>query len=289
MLKSILNLLLMSYDNLCKLLSEKYPDNFASWVLGTPQTNAEVLKTELSIEPIRADYVTFLQLEGRILHLEFQTRIQSIPPLSLRMLDYWVRLYRLYRLPVSQVVILLLPPSPETVIETAFSVENTRHEYRVIRLWEENSELFLSDRALLPLAPLTATTHPQTLLQKIAERVDELEVEQREEILTYTKIVAGLKYNQDLIQRLFREGMMRESVIFQDILREGREEGREEGLRRERSLVIRQLTRKLGELPLGMLEQIEVLSIEQIENLGEALLDFEEISDLEDWLNRYKT
>jgi predicted transposase YdaD len=39
----------------------------ASWVLGTTQTSVKVLKTELSIEPIRADYVTFLQLEGRIL------------------------------------------------------------------------------------------------------------------------------------------------------------------------------------------------------------------------------
>jgi predicted transposase YdaD len=45
----------MSFDNLCKLLSEKYPEHFASWVLGTPQSNVKVLKTELSIEPIRAD------------------------------------------------------------------------------------------------------------------------------------------------------------------------------------------------------------------------------------------
>ncbi len=85
----------MSFDNLCKLLSEKYPDRFASWVLGTPQRSVEILKTELSIEPIRADYVTFLQLQGQILHLEFQTKLESNPPIPLRMLDYWVRLHRL--------------------------------------------------------------------------------------------------------------------------------------------------------------------------------------------------
>ncbi len=61
----------MSFDNVCKLLSEKYPDRFASWVLDTPQVSVEVLKTELSIEPIRADSVTLLRLEGQILHLEF--------------------------------------------------------------------------------------------------------------------------------------------------------------------------------------------------------------------------
>jgi predicted transposase YdaD len=79
--------------------------------------------------------------------------------------------------------------------------------------------------------------------------------------------------------------MMRESVIYQDILREGREEG----LRRERTLVLRQLTRKLGELPQEMSDRINNLSIEQIENLGEALLDFQEMSDLEAWLNEVRS
>ncbi|MBX9256954.1 Rpn family recombination-promoting nuclease/putative transposase [Desmonostoc muscorum CCALA 125] len=284
----------MSFDNLCKLLSEKYPEPFASWVLGTPQTDVKVLKTELSIEPIRADYVTFLQLQGRILHLEFQTKLESTPPLPLRMLDYWVRLYRLYRLPITQVVVLLLPPGPETVIETAFEVETTRHEYRVICMWEENPEPFLNDAALLPLAPLAATTQPQVLLQQVVTKVNQLEPRQRPEISAYTQILAGLKYNQDLIRQLFREGMMRESVIYQEILREGeqrgeqrgREQGREQGRKAEgQLLILRQLTRRVGELPQEVLERIETLSLEQLENLGEALLDFQAIADLEAWFN----
>jgi hypothetical protein len=32
------------------------------------------------------------------------------------------------------------------------------------------------------------------------------------------KILAGLKFKKDLIRQLFREGMMRESVIYQEIL-----------------------------------------------------------------------
>jgi predicted transposase YdaD len=74
---------------------------------------------------------------------------------------------------------------------------------------------------------------------------------------------------------------MRESVIYQDILAEGRQEGRQEG---ERSLVIRQLTRRVGELPQDVLERIENLSLEQLENLGEALLDFTSMNDLQAWL-----
>ncbi|GBE93556.1 DUF4351 domain-containing protein [Nostoc cycadae] len=270
----------MSFDNLCKLLSEKHPATFASWVLGTPQTAATVLKTELSIEPIRADYVTFLQLEERILHLEFQTKLESNPPLPLRMLDYWVRLYRLYRIPITQVVVLLLPPAPDTVIETVFHVESTRHEYRVISLWEENPQIFLDNPALLPLAPLTATSQPQALLQQVLERVNQLQPQQRPEISTYTQIFAGLKYKKDLIRQLFREDMMRESVIYQEILAEGEQLGK---LTEARSLIFRQLKRRVGQLTLSLIGKIEMLSVEELENLGEALLDFQGIADLEAW------
>jgi predicted transposase YdaD len=279
----------MSYDNVCKLLSEKYPESFASWALGIPQSNVKVLKTELSIEPIRADYVTFLKLTGRILHLEFQTQLQSNPPLPLRMLDYWVRLYRLYRLPITQVVVLLLPPPPDTIIETAFILENTRHEYYVKKMWEENPEPFLNEPALLPLAPLAATSQPRTLLQRVVERVNQVEREQQPEISAYTQILAGLKFKKDLIRKIFQEGMMRESVIYQEILSRGEEIGiklgEQIGEQRERALVVRLLTRRVGELPPQTRARIEALSLEELENLGEALLDFEALFDLEDWLS----
>jgi predicted transposase YdaD len=278
----------MSFDNVCKLLSEKYPESFASWVLNTPQSNVKVLKTELSIEPIRADYVTFLQLRGRILHLEFQTKLESQPPLPLRMLDYWVRLYRLYRLPITQVVVLLLPPSPDTIIETAFHLENTHHEYRVLKMWEENPESFLNEPALLPLAPLAATTQPRTLLQRVVERVNQLEKGQRAEISAYTQILAGLKFKKNLIQQLFQEGIMRESVIYQDILSRGEQIGAQIGEQRERALVLRLLTRQVGELPQQTTARIDALSLEELENLAVALLDFKTLVDLEVWLSALK-
>ncbi len=284
----------MSFDNLCKLLCDKHPDRFASWILGESCERVDVLKTELSIEPIRADAVTFLQVQERILHLEFQTKLDSQPPLPLRMLDYWVRLYRLYRLPITQVVVLLLPPPPGTVIESAFTVEQTHHQYQVICLWQEPSEVFLNDPALLPLAPLTAAPNVEELLQRVVQRVDELETAQRTEVSGYTQILAGLKFEKDVIRRLFREGVMQESVIYQDILnkglQKGRQEGRQEGLQEgrqegERLLVLRLLAHRLGAVSRQMQAQIETLSLEQLEALGEALLDFSDSTELEEWLN----
>jgi predicted transposase YdaD len=146
------------------------------------------------------------------------------------------QIYRLYRLPVTQVVVLLLPPTPETVIETSFNIENTRHEYRVMRMWEENPEIFLNDEALLPLAPLAATKQPPILLQQVVERVNQLAVEKRAEISAYTQILAGLKYKKELIRQLFREGIVRESVIYQEILSEGLQEGEQRGEQRGREM-----------------------------------------------------
>jgi heme oxygenase len=53
-----------------------------------------------------------------------------------------------------------------------------------------------------------------------------------------------------------------------------------------RSLLQRQLTRRFGGLQASVLEAIEVLTIENLDQLGEALFDFTNIQDLEAWLNQ---
>jgi predicted transposase YdaD len=55
----------------------------------------------------------------------------------------------------------------------------------------------------------------------------------------------------------------------------------------ERSLILRQLNRRIGEVPPALLEGIEKLSLEQLENLGEALLDFTTVADLQAWLETH--
>ena len=78
---------------------------------------------------------------------------------------------------------------------------------------------------------------------------------------------------------------LKETQVYREIKEEGREEGREEGIQRERMLVLRLLTRKVGELPEDVRQIVETLSLEELENLGEALLDFTSIADLQRWLD----
>ncbi|AUB40229.1 putative transposase YdaD [Nostoc flagelliforme CCNUN1] len=63
--------------------------------------------------------------------------------------------------------------------------------------------------------------------------------------------------------------------------------GREQAIQsREQRLVLRLLNRRIGEIDASLIERIKSLSLEQLENLGEALLDFSSVADLETWLNQ---
>jgi predicted transposase YdaD len=187
--------------------------------------------------------------------------------------------------PIVQVLILLRPPAEETEIESAFVMGTTRHEYRVVKLWEQDPVRFLNDPALLPLATLAAG-ESKGLLERTAIEVSKIEPEsQRKEISAYAQLMAGLRFNKKLIYQVFREGMMRESVIYQDILEEGEQKGRQEGRQEgELGLILRQLTRRFGTIAPEVEAQVRRLSLTQLDNLGEALLDFSMASDLDGWL-----
>ncbi|WP_309242527.1 DUF4351 domain-containing protein [Limnofasciculus baicalensis] len=274
----------MSYDNTCKYLAEKYPTAFANWLLGIQSSNIEILKTELTNEPIRADAITFLRTANQILHLEFQTLPYSDPPMPLRMLDYSVRLKRQYRCEVEQVVIFLQQTTSEVVFTQEYRDRNTSHHYRVIRLWEQNPALFLANPGLLPLATLTQTDSPETLLTQVAEQIATIsDREQQQTIASCTQIFAGLRFEKNLIRQLFREEIMQGSVIYQDILQQGVQRGQQQG---EAIVILRQLNRRLGTINPILQEQIRGLSTFLLEELAEALLDFFNVEDLVTWLRR---
>ena len=82
-----------------------------------------------------------------------------------------------------------------------------------------------------------------------------------------------------------KELIMRLAQFYQRDKEEARLEGEQKG---EERLVLRQLNRRFGEIKLSLIEQIQSLSIEQLENLADALLDFSQVADLETWLKQQK-
>ena len=67
----------------------------------------------------------------------------------------------------------------------------------------------------------------------------------------------------------------------------GRQEGELIGeARGEARMIMRLLNRRLGSVPTGVSAQIQQLTIPQLEELGEALLDLTSLADLEGWLSQ---
>ena len=289
----------MTFDNTCKYLSENNPTEFATWLLGETPPSIQVVKTELGIEPIRADFLAALSAEKRLLHLEFQVKDDEDIPLPLRMLDYWVRIHRIYRQPVTQFLIMLRYSKAAAEIPKEFKLEGTRHRYNIIRMWEQDPTPLLANPALLPLAVLCEAEDKMQLLDRVAGEVSKIpQNQQREVISNCTQILAGLRFKKDVIREIFTGGIMRESVIYQEILEEGIQQGRQEGIQQGRqegqlegkqqealAFIMRQLRRRVGIIETKVQEQIRGLSVSKLEDLGEDLLDFSTVEDVINWLD----
>ncbi|MFN6008810.1 MAG: DUF4351 domain-containing protein, partial [Microcystis sp.] len=87
-----------------------------------------------------------------------------------------------------------------------------------------------------------------------------------------------------------REFIMRLAPLYQQdreqAVQEGVQQGVQQGEQRgEAKLVLRQLQRRFGEIPQNLEETIRNLPVERLEDLGLALLDFETLTDLDNWLH----
>ncbi|MBN8562308.1 Rpn family recombination-promoting nuclease/putative transposase [Leptolyngbya boryana CZ1] len=208
------------YDDTCRFLAEHFSTDFASWLLGESVEMAELKPSELSLDPIRADAMILLQSEDSILHIEFQTLPKEGIPF--RMLDYRVRGKRRYKnKTMRQVVIYLKPTTSPLVYETAYVMECTRHEFDVIRLWEQPTSIFLQYPGLLPFAVLGQTETPAETLRQATEIVDQIEdTATQANLMAASAILAGLRLEQDVIYSLVRRDIMQESVIYRSIQEE---------------------------------------------------------------------
>jgi predicted transposase YdaD len=140
---------------------------------------------------------------------------------------------------------------------------------------------------LYPFASLAQTDQPELVLREVAAKIEEIpERKLQADISAMSYILAGLVLDRDRVGRIIRRDIMRESVTYQDILAEGEVKGLERGLQLEKLLVVKQLTKKLGNLTPKIQGQVNNLAIDRVESLGEALLDFNSMADLEAWLSQ---
>jgi predicted transposase YdaD len=124
------------------------------------------------------------------------------------------------------------------------------------------------------------------LVQQLLERAkteiaDPLVTRDIIDLLETVLVSKFAQLSREEIQAMFLLSDIKQTRVYQEAKQEGRQEGERAG---EARLVLRLLSKRFGKIDDRRVQVINSLTVEQLEDLGEALLDFSELADLDNWL-----
>jgi predicted transposase YdaD len=146
---------------------------------------------------------------------------------------------------------------------------------------------------------------PNLALLKLIVTPETEALNQAQQILTSAETETEFRLKLDLIEAILvnkfpkltieevqkmlnlREADVTQTRFYQEVLQRGRLEGfQQEGMRQgEANVVSRQLIRLCGKLTSSQIKKVRSLSLAQLDALGDALLDFKHLPDLENWFS----
>ncbi|HLO85218.1 MAG TPA: DUF4351 domain-containing protein [Nostocaceae cyanobacterium] len=235
-----------------------------------------------------------------LIHLEHQAQTQA--NFGRRMFRYFALLFDKEGLPVYPIAIFSFnsPKRPEPDIYRVEFPDKVVLEfnYAVIQLNNLNWRDFLQREnpvstalmAKMNIAPQDRPKVKSECLRLLATlRLDPartkmisgfvdtyLRLNAQEEEIFQTEIAKFTPNQQEVVMEIVTSWM-------EEGIRRGRVEGRQEG---EIAIIIRQLNRRIGTITPELEARIKDLCVNQLEDLAEALLDFTNVVDLVNWLER---
>ncbi len=265
-------------------------------------------------EKYESDLVAQVQFRGQssffLIHLEAQSSSQ--PEFNRRMFTYFARLHQKFALPVYPIVIFSYDrPQKEAIRQYKIEFPDLKvleFNYQVVQLNRLNWRDFINQAnpvaaalmAKMKIAPRDrAKVKAQCLRLLVTLRLDAarmqlisgfvdtyLNLNSSEEIEFQQEISTFIQPEQEGVMQITTSWMRRglEQGLEQGLER-GLERGLEQGLARERNLIVRLIKRKLGAIDVALESRIITLTIDDLERVGEALLDFSTVEDLTNWLN----
>jgi predicted transposase YdaD len=259
-------------------------------------------------EKYEADLLVKARFQGKesffVVHLEHQAQYQKTFPR--RMFRYFSRLYEKHNLPVYPIALFSYstPKDPEpNTHEVEFPNKVVlRFNYDTIQLNRLNWRDFLQQEnpvatALMArmniakqdrrrvkyecLSLMSRLNLDPARMKMISGFIDTyLRLTPEEETLLEAEIATMEPTQREVIMQIVTSWMEKG-------LQQGRQEGKQEGKQEEAlALILRQLTRRIGEVTPQLQERLSQLSLTQLEDLAEALLDFSTEENLLGWLQR---
>ncbi|TYQ27249.1 hypothetical protein PseudUWO311_09680 [Pseudanabaena sp. UWO311] len=121
---------------------------------------------------------------------------------------------------------------------------------------------------------MTKTINPEATLRDIAKLIDKIEDQKvKSDVAAATSIISGLALNKEIIQRVLRSEIMKESVIYQEILLEGLAEGKAQGKAQGLTQGEAKATNRIAlnmlrsNISIDIISQVTGLTLKQIEKL----------------------
>jgi hypothetical protein len=268
----------------------------------TDVTEGERREVDLAVKARFRDRSSFL-----LIHVETQAQPQA--EFAQRMFMYFARLHEKYRLPVYPVA-LFTYDQPRRAEPDAYRVEFPdlgvlAFCFRVVQLNRLDWHGFVERTnpiaaALMAKMRMQPTDRPWVKLACL-DLLGKLQLDpaRRELISGFVDTYLRLTMEE---QRIFEDALkkiepLRQERIMKIVtswmekgIEQGMERGVEQGVKQgkqeeARALVVRMLGKRLGTLDPQLVARMEPLSVEQLEELAEALLDFRSHADLADWLD----
>jgi predicted DNA-binding ribbon-helix-helix protein len=242
-----------------------------------------------------------------LIHIEVQSQYQT--DFAERMYVYHYRLRDYYNHPVASFAIL--GDDSPTWRPNQFEIklwgcENTFH-FPIVKLLDYSQQWADLETSTNPFA-IVVMAHLKTVETRndvssrqqwkltLAKRLYQRDYK-RQDVINLFRFIDWLIVLPEDLETVFwrdistyqEENHMKYVMSIERIAeKRGREQGIEQGMLRERkAMILRLLTRKLGNLPTETIDQIQALSLSQLEDLLETLLElgtFEDLEDLTDWL-----
>jgi len=236
-----------------------------------------------------------------LIHVEMQAQPQA--EFTRRMFTYFARLHEKHRLPVYPVAVFSYD-QPQRAEPDEYRVEFPDLEvlafrFRVVQLNQLDWQDFVERTnpiaaALMAKMRMEPTERPWAKLACL-DLLAKLQLDPaRRDLIsgfvdTYLRLtIEEQKIFEDELERIEPERQERVMEIVTSWMEKGIERGVKEGKQHEaRALVLRQLRKRLGSLESEIEARLGELSVEELEQLAEALLDFGSPTDLTRWLDAH--
>ena len=214
-------------------------------------------------------------VDGRLSHLEVQSRNDS--DMSLRMLEYSVGVYRLFKVFPRQIVLYV--GTPPLRMASRLEGPGISFSYELIDMRDLDGDVLLASEQVGDnvLAILTRLRDQRAAVREVVHKICLLEDTQRGIALRQLLILAGRRGLEEVVEREIAKMPITVNILENKVLGREFKRGIAEG---ELNLLRLQIEKRFGPIPLWAKERLSNDSALNIEAVGLRLLDALSLEDL---------